>query len=107
MIGQLKEDINRQNDIRFKALYSLMLNVLTASDGYASGNVSDSDTHENLWEKTLNREVLSDIENRFPLYTNAAAERFAICPRGPRTKPDAARNRSTRIGAGHFKRRMW
>lgn len=83
-IGKLKTAIKRQNDIRFKALYSLMLNVLTASDGYASGKVPDSDTHENLWEKTLNRQELSDIENEFPLYTNALLRSLQFVPAGHR-----------------------
>ncbi len=70
-ITYLKSEIHQQGNLRFKALYSLMLNVLTASDGYASGNSPDGGTPQNPRATNLTREELSGIHNLFPLYDNA------------------------------------
>jgi len=81
-IKKLKDVIGKQRDIRFKALYSLHLNVLTASDGYASGNAPDRGTPENPRETNLNREELSSVENQFPLYTNRLLKEIRFVPAG-------------------------
>lgn len=69
-ITYLKSAIHQQQNLRFKALYSLMLSVLTASDGYASGNSLDGGTPLNPRATNLTREQLSGIQNQSPLYDN-------------------------------------
>ena len=69
-IKKLKEIIKGPEKLPFKVLYSLMLNVLTASDGYASGNAPDGGTPENPMETNLASEELSNIKNQFPFYSN-------------------------------------
>ena len=69
-IDKLKKVIKKQADLRFKALYSLMLNVLTTSDAYASKNAPDGGTIENPHATNLTCEELSVIKNQFPLYSN-------------------------------------
>ncbi len=69
-IKALKEIIKGPEKLLFKVLYSLMLNVLTASDGYASGHSPEGGTPTNPKTTNLSREKLSDIENEFPLYRN-------------------------------------
>lgn len=70
-ITHLKSAIHQQQNLRFKALYSLMLYMLTTSDGYASGHSPDSGTPQNPRATNLTREELSGIHNLFPLYDNA------------------------------------
>lgn len=69
-ITYLKSAIHQQQNLRFKALYSLMLYMLTASDGYASGNSPDGGTLLNPRATNLTREELSGIQNQSPLYDN-------------------------------------
>lgn len=69
-IKNLKNVIKGPEKLPFKVLYSLMLNVLTASDGYASGHSPEGGTPTNPMTTNLNLEKLSDIENEFPLYRN-------------------------------------
>ena len=79
-VRHLKSVIDRQKDIRFKAIYSLMLNVLTASDAYASRNAPDGGTPENPRTANLICEKLSGIENHFPLYNNAPLKHLPFVP---------------------------
>ena len=69
-VKKLKEAINDSRNLQFKVLYSLMLNILTTSDGYASGNAPDGGTPENPMGTNLVPEELSNIKNRFPFYSN-------------------------------------
>lgn len=69
-VKKLKEAISDSRDLQFKVLYSLILNILTISDGYASGNAPDGGTPENPIGTNLAPEELSNIKNRFPFYSN-------------------------------------
>ena len=81
-VDKLKKVIKKQADLRFKALYSLMLNVLTTSDAYASKNASDGGTIENPHSTNLTREKLSSIENQFPFYNNTLLTELPFVPKG-------------------------
>ena len=80
-VDKLKKAIKKQADLRFKALYSLMLNVLTTSDAYASKNAPDGGTIENPHATNLTREELSDIENQFPFYNNTQLTELPFVPK--------------------------
>ena len=69
-VKKLKTAIDGNRSLQFKVLYSLMLNILTTSDGYASGNAPDGGTPENPVGTNLVPEELSNIKNRFPFYSN-------------------------------------
>ena len=69
-VDHLKREIKNKSNIRFKALYALMLNVLTAADGYASGNAPTDGNTETPRGVNLHPSELSHIQNRFPLYDN-------------------------------------
>ena len=69
-INMLKREIKGKENLEFKVLYSLILNVLTASDGYASGHSPKGGNLRKPKTTNLRREKLSDIENEFPLYRN-------------------------------------
>ena len=59
----------------FKALYSLMLNIVTACDGFASGYLNDQNSVEELLESIIVKENLTNI-NKFPLYDNKPLREF-------------------------------
>ena len=69
-VNMLKQEIRGPKMLQFKILYSLMLNVLTTADVYASKYAPDGGTTENPREHHLIRENLSSIENEFPFYNN-------------------------------------
>lgn len=79
-VEKLKNTLDKQSDLQFKILYSLMLNVLTTSDGYASGNVPKGGASEKWMETNLTREELSNIENRFPFYNNTLLHTLDFVP---------------------------
>ena len=80
-IDKLKKVIKKQADLRFKVLYSLMLNVLTTSDAYASKNAPEGGTIGNPHATNLTREELSDIENQFPFYNNTQLTELPFVPK--------------------------
>ena len=80
-VDKLKNVIKKQADLRFKTLYSLMLNVLTTSDAYASKNAPEGGTIENPHATNLTREELSDIENQFPFYNNTQLTELPFVPK--------------------------
>lgn len=69
-VKKLKTAIDENRSLQFKVLYSLMLNILTTSDSYASGNAPDGGTPENPMGANLAPEELSNIKNQFPFYSN-------------------------------------
>ena len=79
-IKTLKEVIKGPEKLRFKVLYSLMLNVLTTSDGYASGNAPDGGTPENPMGTNLAPEELSNIKNQFPFYSTELLRDHSFVP---------------------------
>ena len=80
-VDKLKKVIKKQADLRFKTLYSLMLNVLTTSDAYASKNAPNGGTIENPHATNLTREKLSDIKNQFPFYNNTQLTELPFVPK--------------------------
>ena len=80
-IRKLKEVIRGKEKLQFKILYSLMLNILTTSDGYASGNAPDGGTPENPMGTNLTREELSSIQNKFPFFNNAPLKDLPFVPK--------------------------
>ncbi|MGB9596576.1 MAG: CRISPR-associated helicase Cas3' [Candidatus Poribacteria bacterium] len=71
LIDMLKVKIADLQEARpFKVLYSLMLNILTACDGFASGYVNDQGSTDAPLESLIDKECLADI-NRFPFYDNS------------------------------------
>ena len=80
-VDKLKKVIKKQADLRFKTLYSLMLNVLTTSDAYASKNAPNGGTIKNPHATNLTREELSDIENQFPFYNNTQLTELPFVPK--------------------------
>ena len=80
-VDKLKNVIKKQADLRFKTLYSLMLNVLTTSDAYASKNAPYGGSPENPREHHLIREKLSSIENEFPFYNNIQLKELSFVPK--------------------------
>ena len=85
-IDKLKAVIKTQADLRFKTVYSLMLNVLTTSDAYASKNAPAIGTPKKPMHANLNREKLSYIENQFPFYNNAPLTELPFVPKN--SKPN-------------------
>ena len=80
-VNMLKQEIKGPKMLQFKILYSLMLNVLTTSDAYASKYAPDSGTTENPREHHLIREKLSSIENEFPFYNNNQLTKLPFIPK--------------------------
>ena len=96
-IKKLKELIKGPEKLQFKILYSLMLNVLTTSDGYASGNAPDSGTPENPMGTNLTREELSNIENRFPFYDNSRLQTLAFVTEPNEMQREIVQNDAMRV----------
>ena len=80
-IDKLKKVIKTQADLEFKTLYSLMLNVLTTSDAYASKNAPAIGTPEKPMHVNLIREKLSYIKNQFPFYNNTPLTELSFVPK--------------------------
>ncbi|RKU23502.1 hypothetical protein C6499_18335 [Candidatus Poribacteria bacterium] len=77
-VKKLRTAIDENRSLQFKVLYSLMLNILTTSDGYASGNAAGGSTLKKPMGTNLTREELSNIENRFPFYNNTRLQTLAF-----------------------------
>ncbi len=96
-ITYLKSAIHQQRNLRFKALYSLMLNLLTTSDGYASGNSPAGGTPQNPRATNLTRAELSRIQNRFPLYDNAPLKELRFVSEPNEMQREIVQHASTRV----------
>lgn len=70
ILEKAKTDVHEANDLQFKVLYSLILNMLTASDNYASENAPEGGSSDNPCEINLTRGQLVLINDKFPLYDN-------------------------------------
>lgn len=80
-VNMLKQEIKGSKMLQFKVLYSLMLNVLTTSDAYASKYAPDGGTTENPREYHLIRKQLSSIKNEFPFYNNTLLKELPFVPK--------------------------
>ena len=70
ILEKVKTDAHRETDLWFKVLYSLILNVLTASDNYASENGPKGGSPDNPCATNLTQDALAQINDKFPLYDN-------------------------------------
>ncbi|MBM3212790.1 CRISPR-associated helicase Cas3', partial [Candidatus Poribacteria bacterium] len=66
----LNSRIKNLQEKTFKALYSLMLNVLTASDGAASGMFAKQEDNEALFDSVITKESISSKNDISPFYDN-------------------------------------
>ena len=96
-ITYLKSAIHEQRNLRFKALYSLMLNLLTTSDGYASGNSPAGGTPQNPRTTNLTRVELSRIQSQFPLYDNAPLKELRLVSEPNEMQREIVQHASTRV----------
>ncbi len=70
-LDRIKKEVRGERDLQFKALYSLILNMLTASDNYASAHEPKDGSPDKPCGTNLSRGQLSLINDTFPLYDNA------------------------------------
>ena len=70
-LDRIKRMVRKETDLQFKVLYSLILNMLTASDNYASENVPEGGSSDNPHTTNLTHDALARIHDKFPLYDNA------------------------------------
>ena len=88
-LGQFCEDLNYikdlvrcEKDLQFKALYTLILNILTASDNYASMNEPKGGSEDNPQGRNLTLGQLLLINDKFPLYDNTPLKLLSFLPEG-------------------------
>ena len=87
-LGQFCEDLDDikelvrcdETDLQFKTLYSLMLNILTASDSYASKNEPKDGSQDNPHGRNLTRGQLLLINDKFPFYDNTPLKLLSFLP---------------------------
>ena len=65
-----------------KTLYTLILNILTASDNYASKNEPKDGSQDNPHGRNLTRGQLLLINDKFPLYDNVPLKLLSFLPEG-------------------------
>ena len=97
VVDHLKREIQAKSDIKFKALYALMLNVLTAADGYASGNAPADGNTETPRGVNLHSSELSHVQNRFPLYDNTPLKVIPFVSKPNDMQSEIIRHTSERI----------
>ena len=97
VVDHLKREIQAKSDIKFKALYALMLNVLTAADGYASGNAPADGNAETPRGMNLHPQELSHVQNRFPLYDNTPLKVIPFVSKPNDMQSEIIRHTSERI----------
>lgn len=82
IIERIKTDVHTETDLQFKALYSLILNTLTASDNYASENAPEGGSSENPHTTNLTHDALARVHDKFPLYDNTPLKSLPFLPEG-------------------------
>lgn len=96
-VKKLKTAIDESRSLQFKVLYSLMLNILTTCDGYASGNAPGGGTPEKPLGTNLTRKELSGIQNDFPFYDNALLQTLAFVPKPNNMQKEIVESDSMRV----------
>ena len=96
-VKKLKTAIDENRSLQFKVLYSLMLNILTTSDGYASGNAPGGGTPEKPSGTNLTREEFSGIQNDFPFYDNTLLQTLAFVPKPNNMQREIVESDSMRV----------
>ena len=81
-LGDFKTDVRREPDLQFKVLYTLILNILTASDNYASMNEPKGGSEDNPQGRNLTLGQLLLINDKFPLYDNTPLKLLSFLPDG-------------------------
>ena len=74
-----------------------MLNVLTAADGYASGNAPADGNAETPRGVNLHPQELVHIQNRFPLYDNTPLKTVSFVPKPNDMQSEIVRHASERV----------
>ena len=97
VVDHLKREIKDKSDIKFKVLYALMLNVLTAADGYASGNAPADGNTETPRGVNLHPQELSHVQNRFPLYDNTPLKTESFVQKPNDMQSEIIRHTSERV----------
>ena len=82
IIEKVKYAVYNDRDLSFKALYSLILNILTASDTYASMNIPAEGSTTYPCDKNLTLGQLLLINDKFPLYDNTPLKMLSFLPYG-------------------------
>ena len=96
-VKKLKTAIDENRSLQFKVLYSLMLNILTTSDGYASGNAPGGGTSEKSLGTNLTHKELSGIQNDFPFYDNTLLQTLAFVPKPNNMQREIVESDSMRV----------
>lgn len=81
-LDKFKTEVRKDPDLQFKILYSLILNILTASDNYASKNEPKDGSQDNPHGRNLTRGQLLLINDKFPLYDNTPLKLLSFLPEG-------------------------
>ena len=81
-LDKFKTEVRKDPDLQFKILYSLILNILTASDNYASKNEPKEGSQDNPHGRNLSRGQLLLINDKFPLYDNTPLKLLSFLPEG-------------------------
>ena len=81
-LDKFKTDVRNDPDLQFKVLYTLILNILTASDNYASKYGAKDGSQDNPYGRNLTRGQLLLINDKFPLYDNAPLKLLSFLPEG-------------------------
>ncbi len=81
-LNEIKDLVRYEKDLQFKTLYSLMLNILTASDNYASKNEPKDGSQNNPHGRNLTLGQLLLINDKFPLYDNTPLKLLSFLPEG-------------------------
>ena len=82
ILERIKTNVHKETDLQFKVLYSLILNMLTASDNYASENAPEGGSSDNPHGTNLTRGQLVLINDKFPLYDNTPLKSLPFLPEG-------------------------
>ena len=81
-LDRIKRAVRKETDLPFKVLYSLILNVLTASDSYASENAPKVGSLDDPCETNLTCGQLVLINDKFPLYDNTSLKSLPFLSEG-------------------------
>lgn len=81
-LNDIKDVLRTDSDLQFKVLYALILNILTASDNYASKNEPKNGSQDNPHGRNLTRGQLLLINDKFPLYDNTPLKLLSFLPEG-------------------------
>lgn len=81
-LDDIKNLVRYEKDLQFKTLYTLILNILTASDNYASKNEPKDGSQDNPHGRNLTRGQLLLINDKFPLYDNTPLKLLSFLPEG-------------------------